>query len=390
MFKVNDRIFAPFSYLPPPTRQMSNLLMSRLDLTSSLRSQPSLPSRTIGSHPNWKVSTIALNNGPSQNQILNGSNSHGSSGLLSSLFGKSKDKGKGSDSTPDRWTLSIPDPPIFPLRSIIPILLKLDNPTQFNTNTSIIPLIELFEHVQLISKNNETGYHLQSIARATLEPTFRTINNGKSLEWQGYLDVPGNCGPCFEIEPALLKLEYFIGVRLINGGPILHAETFVLACAPPNVVPRSTLNPQTPAPTSAVTQDPQLQLNSSTTEAGKGGKSNKGKNRLSSSSQIVNDNAIAGPSNPTQPQTIDPSSYPPEKEAANSISESSNLAAVPSGSSAPPLPNRNPQPQPSMVTPSSPPPSNHQRLTSSEEDDIGIGMELPPSYFEATGLHDAE
>lgn len=358
---------------------MSNLLISRLDFTSTLRSQSTLPSRVISNHPSWKTSRIFFNEDGQVQDLINGKNS---AGLFSNLFGKGKSKEKGLENQPDRWSISIPDPPIFPLRSLIPMILRLDNPTQFNSNTSTIPLVELFSHVQLLSKgpsSSNTGFNLVAVSPAVIERQSRTTANGKALEWQGLIDVPASLGPCFETNQPLLKLEYFVGVRLNSNSPICHAETLVLACAPPNVVPRTSV-----PPTPSSDPDP-----SSIVPFSNPSNSKKGK-RKASPNQFSPSNAEAGPSNSVRPPPSHPSVYLPEKDShshpqtSNTHTHVQELSNESIASSVTSTSSSSQQPSSSVTT------SNHHRLGSLEEDDIGTGMELPPSYYEATGLHDAE
>ena len=97
--------------------------------------------------------------------------------------------------------------------------------------------MSLFKRVTLVSKSSRAS-DVRKITTARIATAPKTMVSQRTgtttYRWQGVLDIPTSCGPCFDSQ--ILSLEYFLGIQERVDLPCVHAEPIVLMCAPPRVM----------------------------------------------------------------------------------------------------------------------------------------------------------
>ncbi len=268
----NERIFVPFMYLPPPPPKAYALLDRRARTSAQLRQNTPF-GQLMENSSTWQEIGI----GAAQVKTAGGEKSGGLFGGMLGLGGKNK-------KVETDWTIEMPSQPaLYTLQGSIPFNLctksekNLGSPlvSTFRsvglsgftlsrasglTFLTVLPLlfprqtVSLFKRVTLVAKSSQAqDVRRVCVARiATAPVTMRSAKTGvTTYRWQGVLDIPATCGPCFD--SAILSLEYFIGIQQRADLPYMHAESIVLMCPPPRVMDTGTSAPQQPpAPAAGV------------------------------------------------------------------------------------------------------------------------------------------
>lgn len=224
LFRSNDRTLIPFIYMPPPPDSVSTLLIQRQALsaqTQDLASQASMPlilPSTLAEPPaKWKAFYIQLNEAALGQQSKRT--------LLQKLTGTNKPK-------EERWAISLPGNPLaaFPLRAVIPFIMTL-------VHSAEMPLV-VHPHVALVQKVHlkarSAAAHTQYIAHATIVRS--SLSKSGMQQWVGWVQFPSWCTPTFD--SPLLGVEYFLQVKPLKT-PQAQALLNVpvgLYCAPPRLL----------------------------------------------------------------------------------------------------------------------------------------------------------
>ena len=223
LFRSNDRVLIPFIYLPPPPDNASSLLIRRQALSTQTQNLLSTMSgsailRKSLSEPvsTWKTFYFTLSSA-SLGQPVKRS-------LVDKMFGTKKPR-------EERWGISLPGKPIpaFPLRSIVPFVLTLVHSA--GVPLVVHPAVSLIQTVQLRGRSNAT--HTKHIALAKVMPS--SLNKSGMQQWFGWVQFPKWCSPSFET--SLLGLEYFLQVKPLNTpeAHVLQTIALGLYCMPPRL-----------------------------------------------------------------------------------------------------------------------------------------------------------
>lgn len=224
LFRSNDRVLIPFIYLPPPPDNASSLLIRRQALSTqtqnllSTMSGSAILSKGL-SEPvsTWKTFYFTLSSA-SLGQPVKRS-------LVDKMFGTKKPR-------EERWGISLPGKPIpaFPLRSIVPFVLTLVHSA--GVPLVVHPAVSLIQTVQLRGRSNAT--HTKHIALAKVMPS--SMNKSGMQQWFGWVQFPKWCSPSFET--SILGLEYFLQVKPLNTpeAHVLQTIALGLYCMPPRFV----------------------------------------------------------------------------------------------------------------------------------------------------------
>lgn len=277
IFKANERVFAPFVYLPPPPAKVNDrVIPRRLRLSQELRENPQAPAQALAEPASeWGEAELDLTgqthyaqtakgrkNSKRMSSANNGSGG-GGGGIWSKLF-KGPLVSSGQDATGrTRWSIALPNrPAIWPLRSTMPFDLKVQGPLVGQPGARPSPpSVGLFLRVTLFnaSRSFTTGKNaptsatetrLISVAQLFSHSTHNAPSmGGPSHTWRGLLEFPPQATPCFDSN--LIQAEYFVAVQTMpqqpaSSGPgaesirpvgrIAWAEKVVLVCPLPTIV----------------------------------------------------------------------------------------------------------------------------------------------------------
>ena len=145
--------------------------------------------------------------------------------LVDKMFGTKKPR-------EERWGISLPGKPIpaFPLRSIVPFVLTLVHSA--GVPLVVHPAVSLIQTVQLRGRSNAT--HTRHIALAKVMPS--SLNKSGMQQWFGWVQFPKWCSPSFET--SILGLEYFLQVKPLSTpeAHVLQTIALGLYCMPPRLV----------------------------------------------------------------------------------------------------------------------------------------------------------
>lgn len=435
LFRSNDRTLIPFIYMPPPPGSVSSLLIQRQALSAQTQNLVThapvpfvIPSTLAESPSKWKTHYMQLNEAALGQHIKRT--------FLQKLTGSNKPK-------EERWALTLPGNPlaVFPLRAVVPFVLTL-------VHSAEMPLV-VHPHVALVQKVHlkarSSAAHAQYIAHATVVTS--SLSKSGMQQWFGWIQFPNWCTPTFETH--ILGVEYFLQVK-----PLKTPEAHVLLnipvglyCSPPRLLQTLTsASAEAEAQRAAsVTQSsisntrrasnasirtmqsslPSVDGQSSVSrEPSRMGLAGIGLSRLGSpgpggsGSSLVSSAASFGSSSTVNapqehiPRRVPPQSIPEDTPASSmdrtpatqEIRDDANGGLIEA------LVDEYSSGQATTLSPpSSQPPDDHLvhdagPLTREQEeawtrdilahafneDDIAQGFDLPPSYFEATGIQDAD
>ncbi|MCO5585031.1 hypothetical protein L7F22_038963 [Adiantum nelumboides] len=274
IFRTNERIFAPFVYLPPPPKNLSGLeeqLLRRLRLAGEVDSLLKRFESMQGSRPvdlqrlveplsQWE--SIKLSYGKAKGNTVKQKAPPANSkadkpGFFSKmLFGSQVEKSADRFISVEKetFTFHIPKKPfVFALRSGIPYILS--RTVQYSGDGEIrpemlsrIPTIGLFQKTNVFARGTKgpcAGTTSRFVAPGRQPPDIHAVQvkderstgaNGKPLTrrkteyWLGIIDLPPTCAPCFETP--ILTLEYTMVVRHPQSPNPIHVEPIVLVCPP--------------------------------------------------------------------------------------------------------------------------------------------------------------
>lgn len=275
IFRTNERIFAPFVYLPPPPKNLSGLedqLLRRLRLAGEVDSllrrfefmQGSRPidlQRLVEPLAQWE--SIKLSYGMVQaktvkQKVPQANTKAEKPGLFSKmLFGSQVDKGSAERSISvekEIFTFHVPKKPfVFALRSGIPYILS--RTVSYSGDGELrpdmlsrVPTVGLFQKTNVFARGTKgpcAGTTSRFVAPGRQPPDIHAVQvkderstgtNGKPLTrrkteyWLGIIDLPPTCAPCFDTP--VLTLEYTIVVRHPQSPNPIHVEPIVLVCPP--------------------------------------------------------------------------------------------------------------------------------------------------------------
>lgn len=467
IFRANERIFAPFVYLPPPPPIMKgaeDLLLKRLKLANDVESllrrfQANQGSRPIDLQklvePFSKWESLTLNHGimgRHKSKVGAANSKSDKPGLFSRLmFGAQVEQESHSSVIKETFTISLPKRPfVFALRSGVPYVLSRTVEWKGRGNvtsemSSRLPNVALFQRANLYGRSN--GPIAATTARLVAtgqqppdrNPVFteefrsgagmqgKVQVNRKTEHWLGTIDLPPTCAPCFETP--VLVLHYYLGVRSPVSNELIHCEPIVLVCPPSKAI-------RTKAPTN-VSGSRRTSASMSSTPKHSGRNSEGSVMRTTTSTSTAHTSPLAhqraGTSAPvTVAHSSSSSSQPTRMSAAlekralqqrrqqSEISspsqtsgsagvstsaaavtaatavqpsphgqQSSQSAPTPSGTLTPLVPSRTQTPVPSQDQT-----STLQNDTEDEMDNWAFQddelTDLPPSYFEATGVRDQD
>lgn len=274
IFRTNERIFAPFVYLPPPPKNLSGLeeqLLRRLRLAGEVDSllrrfesmQGSRPvdlQRLVEPLAQWE--SIKLSYGQAKvntikQKVPQANTKADKPGFFSKmLFGSQVEKSieRSISVEKETFTLHVPKRPfVFALRSGIPYVLS--RTVQYSGDGELrremlsrVPTVGLFQKTNVFAKGTKgpcAGTTSRFLAPGRQPPDIHAVqmkderstgSNGKPLTrrkteyWLGIIDLPPTCAPCFETP--VLTLEYTMVVRHPQSPNPLHVEPIVLVCPP--------------------------------------------------------------------------------------------------------------------------------------------------------------
>ncbi|UZJ55402.1 hypothetical protein CBS101457_004722 [Exobasidium rhododendri] len=276
LFRANERIFAPFVYLPPPPKlngiedQLNRRLRLAFEVDNVLRRfQATNYSGSISMEnfiePVSKWSEVRLDYGIGSKRakkiaptLASDKSSEDGPGLFSRLLFGSQVDGPSAP-LKEVFTLSIPkNPNHFPLRSGIPFVIhrqiewKGQRPLMTEM-LSRIPQVVLFQRVNVFGKARGeiagstlrlmTSSRQSPDARPSASWNYEPKGSGKSQmnrrgeSWLGIVDLPPNCTPSFSTP--LVTLNYTLSIRVGAGQSAeeLYSEPVILCCPPSRPVP---------------------------------------------------------------------------------------------------------------------------------------------------------
>ena len=435
LFRANERIFAPFVYLPPPPslngieEQLNRRSRLALEVDTLLRKLHATNLRANLEQLAEPVSTwneIRLNHGIGRKGgppvRANEGSGDDSPGLFSRLLFGDQVSGPVAPSK-ETFTLSMPKY-VFPLRSGIPFVIhrQMEWKGQVAPDSlSKMPQVALLQRTNVYgrSKSQVAGTTVRLIAtgRASSRPAatwqYDSKGHGKNQlnrqaeSWLGMVDLPPNCTPCFDT--AVLSLDYYLSIRV--GQDVLHSEPVVLCCPPSRPV---AVRPSAPSRRqSGATGSTSVVAPSSVAPSGPGRAPSGAVRKTTSAGRPADPVPVkrapaphpihmtsdAGPSSSGTPGSSSRHRLTSQAVVPPAIEEKQHAHALP------PRPvQRPPQPLPPAPTlaPAPPPrPTPTASRTPSEagthDDDSDVGddpsqwafhedelTDLPPSYFEAT------
>ncbi|WFD23910.1 hypothetical protein MEQU1_002604 [Malassezia equina] len=435
LFRSNDRTLIPFIYMPPPPDSVSSLLIQRQALSAQTQDMVSratvpfaIPSTLAESPSKWKTHYIQLNEAALGHQLKRT--------FFQKLTGSNKPK-------EERWALSLPGNPlaVFPLRAVVPFVLTL-------VHSAEMPLV-VHPHVALVQKVHlrarSTAAHAQYIAHATVVTS--SLSKSGMQQWFGWIQFPSWCTPTFDT--SILGVEYFLQVKPLKApeAQVLLNIPVGLYCSPPRLLQTlhsasATAQAKRAASMKLSSQSAPIRRVSNastgtmhttlssadgrspvTEDPARMGLAGIGLSRIASpapsgeeSPRILGGSAVESPSMETVSQErlnrrVPPLPIPEDTPASNSndplpsqerneadedlliealVDEYSNDQTTTSPLSSPP-PNDN------LVHDAGPLTREQEEAWTRDilahafnEDDMAQGFDLPPSYFEATGIQDME
>ncbi|PWN92662.1 hypothetical protein FA10DRAFT_257118 [Acaromyces ingoldii] len=288
MFRANDRVFAPFVYLPPPPagKDVEPLLHRRLrlaaeidatlrasfaarnaraDAASGLQMMLDKLAEPLGQWEPVRLVDPMLQGGKGKQRKAAAAaaaaaaspakgNDAGPGFFSKLLFGAQVTQTAPNAPSSESWTLLLPrKPKLFALRSGIPYLLIRDVEWKGHqldeAALSRVPTVALYQRTRTYARakgpvsghlvrNMSLGRQsadadpIQSVDFTPKNTTAKSgIVNRRKDSYLGIVDLPPTCSPCFDT--SILTLEYFVGVQLVRNGPLVHSEPVVLSCPPP-------------------------------------------------------------------------------------------------------------------------------------------------------------
>ncbi|CAO1634836.1 unnamed protein product [Parajaminaea phylloscopi] len=255
LFNANERIFAPFVYLPPPPKKCQHaILPTRMKMNQQLREDPTTPgnrlAEPIGQWDSVSIDLDATATGSGkgkgkgkapQRQSTRAAAPAGSSGMWSRLFkGPVLAAGAEGNGQP-RWILRYPNQPaIWPLKSCMPFELRAEG----GQGSLTPPLVGLFLRITLTNAGKSllssktspmSATETRQMATAKLFGS-RTANSssGSSQVWRGVLEFPPQATPDFA--SPYIETEYFVAVQKAPGARVAWAQKVLLVCSMPVIV----------------------------------------------------------------------------------------------------------------------------------------------------------
>lgn len=274
IFRTNERIFAPFVYLPPPPKNLSGLeeqLLRRLRLAGEVdallkRFESMQGSRPIDLHRlveplnQWESIKLSYGNAKPntmKQKVPPANTKSDKPGFFSKmLFGSQADKAVFRSISIEKETFAfyVPKKPfVFALRSGLPYILS--RTVQFSGDGEVrpemlsrVPSVGLFQKTNVFARGTKgpcAGTTSRFVAPGRQPPDNHAVQikeerstgtNGKPLTrrrteyWLGIIDLPPTCAPCFET--SVLTLEYTLVVRHPQSPNPIHVEPIVLICPP--------------------------------------------------------------------------------------------------------------------------------------------------------------
>jgi hypothetical protein len=423
IFRPNDRIFAPFVYLPPPPRlngieaQLERRLKLVSEVDTALRrfSASNYTSfinleRFTESVSGWDDIPLKYGIGSAKNRRSNpplatGQSNEEGPGFFSKLLFGSQVEGPAAVSK-ETWSLGIPRTPhIFPLRSGIPFVLhraiewRGQQPVN-EEGLSKVPHVVLLQRTNVYNKVKGpiSGTTVRYIADSRQTPATRPASislydpkgSGKSQlnrrvdSWLGMIDMPA-CTPCFETP--VVSLDYFLSVRVGAGQSIevLHSEPVVICCPTPR--PAAVPRPSLPSRQSTSRTKP---LSTPSRD------SHKKQESPSPSSHRPGPAIYNAAASSSRPRPVAPAPHMTAVDEKRILHEQQHSQAVAAAVSVPstppprhqetPIPSRTPSRAPSRA-PSEADTNDDDEEDAYNEDEL---MDLPPSYHEVVGFRDED
>lgn len=359
----NDRIIIPFQYLSPPERKASALLDKRVELTQQLRAnkpfgQLAEPSST------WQ--SIPL--GMAQSELQ-----HKKKGL-SALFSR------GGNKVESDWSLELPsDPLLFPLQASVPFTIVSKTQQQVGAPLAV----GIYRRVHLYRRKDSEAVDERLIVAARVAPKPAVLisqaRGTATYRWQGVVDLPSTAGPSFATDT--LGVSYYLGIKELHQptsaknrgaahGPLTSEFVLVMPlevfCPAPKMI--TPMRPSVPPPPPGV-----------------GG---------SASAQGM----PPPPPRRVQPSTLVSAADEKRALAARAETEKTLPSPPPLGTDAgPSAPHAHVGAAPTAA--SAPAPAAAQDLSATAPDayagqpqaeEMHTGLDLPPSYFEATRIRDED
>ncbi|PWN34274.1 uncharacterized protein FA14DRAFT_161724 [Meira miltonrushii] len=274
IFRANERIFAPFVYLPPPPKNLSGLeeqLLRRLRLAGEVDSllrrfesmQGSRPvdlQRLVEPLAQWESIKLAYGQTKAstiKQKVPQANKKADKPGFFSKmLFGTQVEKvaERSISVEKETFTLHVPKRPfVFALRSGIPYVLS--RTVQYSGDGELrremlsrVPTVGLFQKTNVFAKGTKgpcAGTTSRFLSPGRQPPDLHAVQvkderstgaigkpstRRKTEYWLGIIDLPPTCAPCFETP--VLTLEYTMVVRHPQSPNPLHVEPIVLVCPP--------------------------------------------------------------------------------------------------------------------------------------------------------------
>lgn len=260
-FKSNERIFAPFVYLPPPPRKLQQaVLPRRLKMNHQLSQNPMTPGNMLAEPmEQWNVVPLDLEGGniesgkgqgrtraklrrtSSVSESKDAVRARG--GMWSRLF-KGPVLAAGIEGKGARWTLRMPNQPsIWPLKSLLPFELRVDG----GSGGLRPPIMGLYMRITLVSPSKgllssksspQSATETKQLAMARLfggtDARSSSGAGGIAQVWRGIIEFPPHATPDFE--SPLIETEYFVGLQKEPGTRLIWAQKILLVCSMPVVV----------------------------------------------------------------------------------------------------------------------------------------------------------
>lgn len=201
LFKTNERIFAPFVYLPPPSRKVQErVLPNRVKMSTQVRQSPTIPGDRLAEPlASWGSADLDLNatgvgtkagrnsRGSSKGSIKDGKDgSGGGGGMWSRIFKGPALAGNSttsSDGSTPRWSIALPNQPaIWPLKSTLPYQIRV----QGGPGGLRPPIVALFLRVTLLN----AGKGLLSSKNAPQSGTETSESTSDAILTCNHADLP--------------------------------------------------------------------------------------------------------------------------------------------------------------------------------------------------------
>lgn len=381
VLQANDRILIPFQFLPPPPAQSALVLERRVRSTAQLRQN--VPFNQL-EEPSSSWQEISI--GTAQSELQ-----HKKRGLSALL---SKSAGKRVES---EWSFEWPTgPAVFPLQASIPFTIVSQTQRQIGSPLSV----SLYRKVNLLRSKDMQALDERILCTARIAPKPAVLvseaKGTATYRWQGVLDVPASAGPSFATP--IVGVTYYVGVKEAHqassskgktsapSAPFVLIQPVVFSCPPPKKIrptdsagARPRPGPDLPPPLPPPSRKPNASAAATLSAADE-------KRALA----LAASQGAPPPSSPTAPTPS--SAVSPSATPGPSISASTSATAIAPASSTLPV---GPAGSDSAHTGALPPahsPAQSQNWPESPEygEELPTQLDLPPSYFEATGIRDQE